>query len=240
MNNNLVLDVNNLTKAFYLHERKKLVASADATSLKVFKGELTALVGPSGVGKSSLLKCIFRTYLSTSGQVYYHDDKSNCYDLASLDEGKILNLRRFEISFVTQFLHFMPRQSTLNIVAQPLIIRGEEASLATDKATTLLEAIGIPESLWDVSPATFSGGERQRVNIARSLVAPCRLLLLDEPTASLDANSRDKVLALLQQRKAEGTAMLAIFHDPEIVSRMADHVVEVKANNQTNLKSEVA
>jgi len=132
------------------------------------------------------------------------------------------------LGFVTQFLHCLPRKSAVEVVAEPLVTRGTRRDLAAERARELLALLNVPERLWGVPPATFSGGEKQRVNLARGLIARPRLLLLDEPTASLDPATTDRVVELLQSIKAEGVAMLAIFHHPQLVERLADRVVTLK------------
>lgn len=223
----LILDVKNYSKSFYLHEQNKVIPSSHDVSFQVYAGQLTALIGPTGAGKSSILKGIYRTYLPTTGHIFYHSAQDGCIDLAHSDEHQILALRRHEIGFVTQFLHCLPRQSTLEVVATPLLQLGVSHERAHEKAKQLLDAMNLPERLWHISPATFSGGERQRVNLARGLISQPRLLLLDEPTASLDPKTAAKVMGLIQDLKQHGTAMLAIFHDPNITQQLAEHIVEL-------------
>jgi alpha-D-ribose 1-methylphosphonate 5-triphosphate synthase subunit PhnL len=148
-------------------------------------------------------------------------------DLASASEARITLLRRREIGFVTQFLHCLPRLTTLDVVARPLLKQGVPRIKAHARAAEVLGLLGLPEQLWDVAPATFSGGERQRVNIARSFAQLPRLILLDEPTASLDAVSRDQVIGLIEATRQRGVAIVAIFHDTGIADRLADIRVEV-------------
>jgi alpha-D-ribose 1-methylphosphonate 5-triphosphate synthase subunit PhnL len=223
-----VLSVRDLGKAFYLHERAKVVPAATGVSFDVAAGELTALVGPSGAGKSSLLKAIYRTYLPSSGRVLYRSFDGALVDLASAPEASVAALRRREIGFVTQFLHCLPRLSTLEVVARPLLQQGVAREAALARAGEMLKALAIPGQLWDVAPATFSGGERQRVNIARSFAQAPRLLLLDEPTASLDAAARERVVGLIAAALAGGTAMVAVLHDMDLVARLATHRVDVR------------
>ncbi len=222
-----VLTVNDLSKQFRLHEQGASIPSCSGVSLEVRSGELTALVGPTGAGKSSVLKCIYRTYLASSGHIWYTTAAGERLDLASVGEHRMLQLRQQEIAFVTQFMHCLPRQGAIDVVAAPLVARGTARAVAHDRAGTLLTRLGVPERLWTVPPATFSGGEQQRVNLARGLVARPRLLLLDEPTASLDRQTTDRVVELLQTIKQEGVAMLAIFHHSELVARLAERVVEL-------------
>jgi alpha-D-ribose 1-methylphosphonate 5-triphosphate synthase subunit PhnL len=233
-----LLRVQGYSKQFSLYEQSSIIPSSHDVDLEVYPNSLTALVGPTGAGKSSVLKGIYRTYLPTTGRLIYTTAAGEEMDLAQADEHCILELRRTEIGFVTQFLHFLPRQPTDLVVAQPLIQRGRPVAEARALARDMLAAMNLPERLWGISPATFSGGEKQRVNLARGLVARPRLLLLDEPTASLDPATTDRVLRLIEKLKSEGVAMLAIFHQPELVERMADHVVEIQPpiNTQPSLE----
>lgn len=222
-----ILQVEGYGKHFQLHEQNKLIPSSHNVNLTVYPGELTALIGPTGSGKSSVLKGIYRTYLPSAGRALYRDALGHQLDLVRASEHQILELRRSEIGFVTQFLHCLPRQATLDVVAQPLLGLGVPREEARQSAAQLLSGMNLPERLWSVSPSTFSGGERQRVNLARGLVAKPRLLLLDEPTASLDPVTAEKVITLIDELKAQGTAMLAIFHHPELTQRLADQVIEL-------------
>lgn len=223
-----ILSVRDLGKGFYIHDRAKHVPAAEGISFDLKPGHLAALVGPSGAGKSSLLKAIYRTYVPSSGQVIYRTAASDMVDLAMAPETRITDLRRNEIGFVTQFLHCLPRLSTLDVVARPLLQQGVAREAAHEKAARMLAALAIPEQLWDATPATFSGGERQRVNIARSFTQGGRLMLLDEPTASLDPVARENVCAMIEAAKAQGTAMVAIFHDMALVDRLADLKITVE------------
>ena len=227
MNQKPILQVEGYSKYFELHEQGKIIPSSHDVNLTVYPGQLTALIGPTGSGKSTVLKGIYRTYLPTDGRLLFHTAANQTLDLAQADEHRILELRRQEIGFVTQFLHALPRQITEDVVAQPLVQRGMDKSDAREIACDMLAAMNLPERLWGISPATFSGGEKQRVNLARGLVSKPRLLLLDEPTASLDPKTTECVVQLIENLKNEGVAMLAIFHHPELVNRMADHVIEL-------------
>jgi alpha-D-ribose 1-methylphosphonate 5-triphosphate synthase subunit PhnL len=222
-----VLSVENLSKSFHLHEQNKTIPSSSHVNFKAYSGKLLALTGPTGVGKSSVLKCIYRTYRQTGGRIIYKTATEDLIDLTLATEHRILELRRYEIGFVTQFLHTLPRQKTLDVVAMPLYQQGVDRQQGREQASVLLQQLNIPERLWEVPPATFSGGEKQRVNLARGLIASPRLLLLDEPTASLDAHTTHRVIDLIQQMKARGTAILAIFHHADLVGRVADDVVEL-------------
>ncbi|MBD2772715.1 phosphonate C-P lyase system protein PhnL [Iningainema tapete] len=222
MSSNIILRTEGLSKSFLLQEQGKHIPSAQNVSLEVQAGKLTALTGASGTGKSSLLKCIYRTYLPTKGAIYYHTDEGEWIDLAKASERDILALRRTEISFVTQFLHCLPRQSTIDVVAKPLFDLGIERTEARERAKELLSQIHLPQRLWEISPSTFSGGEKQRVNLARAMILRPRLLLLDEPTASLDPTCVSRVIEMVSRLKKAGTGILAIFHDQELVKQLAD------------------
>jgi alpha-D-ribose 1-methylphosphonate 5-triphosphate synthase subunit PhnL len=222
-----ILRVERYCKHFHLCEQRKLIPSAANVNLAVYPGRLTALVGPTGAGKSSVLKGIYRTYLPSSGRLLFATAGGPVVDLAQASAHQVLELRRREIGFVTQFLHCLPRQPAERVVAQPLLARRVACSEALERARALLARLAVPERLWGVPPATFSGGEKQRVNLARGLIARPRLLLLDEPTASLDPATSERVVELLEELKRDGVAMLAIFHQPALTRRLADEVVEL-------------
>lgn len=225
--NKPILTIENYAKTFNLHERNKLIPSASHVNLTVHPGRLTALVGPTGAGKSSVLKGVYRTYLPSAGRILFHSKTGSVIDLACASEHRVLELRKQEIGFVTQFLHCLPRKSAIDVVAEPLFARGVDADDARAKAEKLLAQLAVPSRLWNVPPSTFSGGEKQRVNLARGLIAQPRLLLLDEPTASLDPATTERVVAHIQELKKTGIGMLAIFHHPDLVRRLADDVVEL-------------
>lgn len=222
-----ILKADKLDKHFYLHEQAREIPSTFQVDLELRPGQLLAITGPSGAGKSSLLKCIWRTYLPTGGNLWLREADCTVTDLATASEQHMLALRRTELGNVTQFLHCLPRKSALDVVAQPLVDAGVPVSQARERAAELLRRLNVPSHLWAVAPATFSGGEQQRINLARGLIRPVRLLLLDEPTASLDPVSRECAISLLRELKAAGTAMLAIFHDPALVTALADGEVRV-------------
>jgi alpha-D-ribose 1-methylphosphonate 5-triphosphate synthase subunit PhnL len=222
-----ILSIDGLSKQFQLHEQGKLIPSCANVTLEVHAGRLTALVGPTGAGKSSVLKCVYRTYLPTAGRILYRDSAGHVSDLAQASAHRMLELRQGEIGFVTQFLHCLPRKAALDVVAEPLLRRGEDAQAARERAGELLGMLNVSERLWNLPPATFSGGEKQRVNLARGMIGRPQLLLLDEPTASLDPATAERVVAVIERIKAEGVGVLAILHHPELVSRLADQVVEL-------------
>jgi alpha-D-ribose 1-methylphosphonate 5-triphosphate synthase subunit PhnL len=213
------LSVHELSKRFRIHE-----IGVDVTSsFNVMPGSIVVLVGASGSGKSSVLKCVYRTYLPSNGSVLYRAADDRTIDLASADELEILRLRTEEIRFVSQFLRVLPRQTSAKIVASQLerVSEGE----AQERARATMKRVGLPERLWDLPPNIFSGGERQLLNLAKALVVRPRLLLLDEPTASLDPNSTARVLEAIDELKGPDLAMLAVFHDRRIVEQVADQTV---------------
>jgi alpha-D-ribose 1-methylphosphonate 5-triphosphate synthase subunit PhnL len=222
-----LLSVKGLSKAFFLHEQGETIPSCADVHLESWAGKLTALVGPTGSGKSSVLKCIYRTYLPSAGQILFRGQDGQITDLARADEYQMLRLRKREIGFVTQFLSCLPRKPALDVVAEPLVASGESLAEARQKARELLARLAVPERLWRVAPATFSGGEKQRINLARGVISRPRLLLLDEPTASLDPGTSNLAAQLIEAIKAEGIAMIAVFHHPDLVRRLADEVVEL-------------
>ena len=223
------LKVSNLEKSFTLHNRGSIhVQGFSGINFSLQCGQLLALSGPSGVGKSSILKTIYRTYLADRGSILFHRSDNTEVDLANCPESRVLDLRRREIGSVTQFLKILPRISALDVVSHPLIEIGTEAKEAKEQAKNMLTRLGIREELFDLSPLTFSGGEQQRVNIARGIIAPKELILLDEPTASLDQKSSDVVLDLLGDLKKRAIAMIAIFHDQRKIDQIADISINIK------------
>ncbi|WP_456386898.1 phosphonate C-P lyase system protein PhnL [Desulfolithobacter sp.] len=223
-----LLQVNNLAKEFTLHNRDGMqINGFSGVSFSARPGELLALTGPSGAGKSSILKTIYRTYTPSSGTIWLHLDQSKIVDLACCSESEILGYRRRHIGFVTQFLKILPRIPALDVVAAPLIETGTGKKEARERAAAMLRSLHIREELFSISPLTFSGGEQQRINIARGVIAPKKLLLLDEPTASLDEQSASRVLQLLQEMKRRKICMIAIFHDRKRMVQVADNEYHV-------------
>lgn len=184
--------------------------------------------GPSGAGKSSILKTLYRTYTTTSGNINYYKDDGTVIDIAKVDESEILKLRKEEVGYVSQFLQILPRVSAVDVVSQQLILKGESQEISRQKAKEMLDYLSIREELFDLSPLTFSGGEQQRVNIAKGIIAPKSLLLLDEPTASLDKKNTIRVIEKLKQLKQKGVAMVGIFHDLEAMEMITDKIYELK------------
>ncbi|MDR2111405.1 MAG: phosphonate C-P lyase system protein PhnL [Spirochaetaceae bacterium] len=218
-----MLRVKDLSKTFMMHIRGGLkIQSFKKVSFETYAGSLLALTGPSGIGKSSLLKCIYRSYLPSSGQILYTTGKGDTVDLAAADDWEILRLRHTEIAYVSQFFHVMPRVSALEILMEPLFVRGVSRKEALETAKTMLARAGLGKNLWEMYPATFSGGEKQRLNILHAIVSKPRLLLLDEPTASLDRSYKERVIEMILALKAEGTAMVGVFHDRDALPALSD------------------
>jgi alpha-D-ribose 1-methylphosphonate 5-triphosphate synthase subunit PhnL len=186
------------------------------------------LGGASGVGKSSLLKMIYGNYAVDTGTIALMHQGAPV-DLATVAPRAVLALRRDTIGYVSQFLRTVPRVTALDVVAEPLVSRGTPREQAREKARALLARLNLPERLWSLPPATFSGGEQQRVNIARGFITNHPVLLLDEPTASLDAKNREVVVEMIAEKKRAGTALLGIFHDDDVRAAVADRIVDVTA-----------
>ena len=222
-----LLQVRNVAKTFTMHLRDGVVLPVvEGVSFDVHAGECVVLGGPSGAGKSSILKMVYGNYAVDSGEILL-SHSGEVVDLAGADPRTVLALRRDSIGYVSQFLRTVPRVSALDVVAEPLVVRGSEKGEARERAAVLLGRLNLPERLWSLPPATFSGGEQQRVNIARGFITGHKVLLLDEPTASLDAANRAVVVAMIAQKKAAGTALLGIFHDEEVRAEVADRIVDV-------------
>ncbi len=225
----MLLRVEALSKVFkrYIPSSVEISGCIDV-SFDVEEGEFLGILGPSGSGKSTILKCIYRTYLPTSGNILYNSKLYGIVNIAKAPEQVILRLRLSEISYVSQFLKVIPRVSTLNLVANALLSRRKVPEVeAIKKAKDILERLGVPSKLFDAFPSTFSGGEQQKVNIAMAVVWKPRLLLLDEPTASLDMHSANQVLDLLKELKQQGTTMIGVFHDIELMKLIADRTYKV-------------
>jgi alpha-D-ribose 1-methylphosphonate 5-triphosphate synthase subunit PhnL len=213
MSDSPLLSVSGLAKRFRLH----LQGGAEIEvfrnlSLTLDPGEVVAVTGPSGMGKSSLLKLVYATYRANAGSIAVRHD-CGIVDLTRAEPREIVEVRRHTIGYVTQFLRVIPRVPAIDVVAEPLLERGVDRSKAIARASYLLDRLSVPERLWSLSPLTFSGGEQQRINIARGFAAHYPVLLLDEPTASLDDDNRGRVLSLVQEARAAGVAILCIFHD---------------------------
>ena len=225
--NDPVIVLEDVAKAFTLHLRGgATLPVVQAAGFMVRPGECVVLGGPSGTGKSSLLKMIYGNYTVSAGRLLVRDG-ADLIDVATAGPRRLMALRRSVMAYVSQFLRVIPRVAALDVVAEPLVGDGCAPDEARRRAGELLARLNLPERLWGLPPATFSGGEQARVNIARGLATHRAILLLDEPTASLDAANRAVVADLIEARKRAGAAVLGIFHDEEMRDRLADRVVDV-------------
>jgi len=224
-----VLEVTDVSKSFTMHLRGGVVLPVVRdVRFSVSAGECVVLAGPSGIGKSSILKMIFGSYRCDAGAIRIHH-APHATDVTQAAPREIIVLRKRVIAYVSQFLRAVPRVAALDVAAEPLIASGTARDAARDRAANLLNYLNVPERLRELPPATFSGGEQQRVNIARGFVGEHPLLLLDEPTASLDAENRAAVVRLINERKRRGAAMLAIVHDLDVRDAIADRLIDVSA-----------
>ena len=220
-----MLRAEGLSKKFLLHVSLPVFAQVDFT---VKKGEAVILHGASGVGKSTLLRILYGNYRPSAGHVHVLHG-SQFVDIVTATPRRVLEVRRRTLSFVSQFLRVIPRVSTIDIVKDPMLARGIDPSEATRRAGDMLARLNLPERLWTLAPSTFSGGEQQRVNIARSFVDPTAIMLLDEPTASLDAANRDVVVHLIDEARNNGAAIIGIFHDEAVRDRIATRRLDLTA-----------
>lgn len=221
-----VLDVRGLAKRFVLHGiGGRVVDAFSGLDLTVGAGELVALAGRSGAGKSSVIKCVYRTYRPSAGSMWFTPAAGDPVDLAALSDQEVADLREREIGYVSQFLRAEPRRGVLDVVARAGVRRGMAADTARAAAADVLARLRLDRELWQTYPTLLSGGEQQRVNLASALLAPPRLLLLDEPVSALDPANRDAVLAMVESLVAGGTAVLTILHDHDAIRRLATRVV---------------
>ncbi len=223
------LEVRSVAKSFTMHLRGAMrLDVVNNVNFTLERGKCAVLGGPSGIGKSSILKMLYGNYSVDTGQILVsHQD--TVVDLAIADPRSVVDMRRETLGYVSQFLRTVPRVSALDVVAEPLTARGASQTEARGRAAELLALLNMPEELWSLPPATFSGGEQQRVNIARGFITDHAILLLDEPTASLDAANRKVVVELISAKKAQGVTLLGIFHDQEVRDAVADTLIDVSA-----------
>ncbi|POH57134.1 phosphonate C-P lyase system protein PhnL [Arthrobacter glacialis] len=226
---NAVLSVQNVGKTFTLHlQESQRLPVLHGLTFDVPRGACVVLGGESGAGKSTVMKMIYGSYGTDSGRILLRHQET-VMDLVTAQPRQVLAARRETLGYVSQFLRAVPRVPALDVVAEPLIERGISRETARERAGELLTRLSIPTRLWKLPPATFSGGEQQRVNIARGFIIERPLLLLDEPTASLDARNRGVVIELIRESLGRGTGMLAIFHDADVREAVADMTVDVQS-----------
>jgi alpha-D-ribose 1-methylphosphonate 5-triphosphate synthase subunit PhnL len=222
-----VLRVSGLNKSFVMHAQGGLALRVlEDVAMSVSPGECLALVGPSGTGKSTLLRSLYGNYRPQTGSIRIRHREA-WVELVNAEPRTTLDVRRHTLGFVSQFLRVIPRVATVDVVAEPMLRLGATPEEARRRAEFLLGLLGIPDRLWQLPPATFSGGEQQRVNIARSLIADYPVLLLDEPTASLDIANRDGVIDLIRARRDAGAAIVGIFHDVAVRDALATRLHNV-------------
>lgn len=223
----VMLEVADLAKHFTLHMQGGVAIPVfDRAALRVRGGECLILAGASGAGKSTLLRCLYGNYLAQQGHIRVRH-QGEMVDLVGAEPRVVLEVRKATLGYVSQFLRVIPRVSTLDLVMEPLLSRSVAVDEARARAEALLARLNIPRTLWQLAPATFSGGEQQRVNIARGFIATYPVMLLDEPTASLDAANRKTVISLIQDVLDCGTAVIGIFHDEEVRDAVGTHHYDV-------------
>ncbi|MDP9569564.1 UNVERIFIED_ORG: alpha-D-ribose 1-methylphosphonate 5-triphosphate synthase subunit PhnL [Agrobacterium larrymoorei] len=221
------LIVSEVFKSFTMHLRDGIeLPVVRNVNFSVQAGECVVLGGPSGIGKSSILKMLYGNYAIDSGQILIKHE-GQMVDIGSAAPRTVLEVRHRSLGYVSQFLRTVPRVAAVDVVAEPLLARKVPVEEARERAGELLSKLNLPRELWSLPPATFSGGEQQRVNIARGFITDHAILLLDEPTASLDAANRKVVVEMIRQKKAEGAALLGIFHDEEVREAVADRILDV-------------
>lgn len=217
-----ILEVNNFSKDFELHALNKTITACNNISFEVSKGEFLGIIGKSGAGKSTILKSIYKTYIPTTGEIIFNSEIYGNVDLAKIGDREMINLRKKEIGYVSQFLKTLPRITAIELVVHSLIESGFEKDCLYDMAKDILNQFEIKKNLWDAYPNNFSGGEKLRLNLAQAMVKKPRLLLLDEPTASLDNQSKIYVKEKMLELKSQGTTMIGIFHDIEFMETVID------------------
>ncbi|GAA0448096.1 ATP-binding cassette domain-containing protein [Lentibacillus halophilus] len=223
-----MLDVKDFGKRFTIHHLEKTMQAVEDINFSIEPGNFIGIIGKSGSGKSTVLKSIYRSYLPDTGILYYHSERFGYIDLATATERQVLYLRKYEIGYVSQFLNVMPRRTARELVQHALLEMGVSEGIARLEAEKALHHFELDRKLWDTFPNTFSGGEKLRLNIAMATVKKPRLLLLDEPTASLDEQSKEKVRDIIKKLKANGTTLVGIFHDIAFMDGLCDKVFNIK------------
>jgi alpha-D-ribose 1-methylphosphonate 5-triphosphate synthase subunit PhnL len=220
-----MLATHGLEKQFVLHLQGGLrIPVLEHVDMEVHAGECVALVGPSGAGKTTLLRSLYGNYRSDGGQILVRHAGA-LVDIASATPRAVVRVRADTLGYVSQFLRVVPRVPALDIVAEAARDVSPEAARA--RAAELLLRLNIPHRLHALPPATFSGGEQQRINLARGFIGRHPILLLDEPTASLDNANRDIVIDMIREAKQEGIAIVGIFHDTTVRDAVADWLYHV-------------
>lgn len=235
-----MLEIVEFGKRFTIHHLGKTMPAIQNINLSLEAGEFIGIVGKSGSGKSTILKSIYRTYLPDEGKIMYDSERFGEIDLAQISERQMLYLRKYEIGYVSQFLSVMPRTTCRQLVTNALLEMGESEAVAHEEAEKALAHFELDPKLWDSYPNTFSGGEKLRLNIAMATVKKPRLLLLDEPTASLDQQSKIKVREIIEKLKNQGTTLVGIFHDIEFMDGLCDKVYDMQKRQLMTTKEVVS
>jgi len=226
-----MLQMNKLSKQFLLHlQNSTALTVLQNFNLTLSPGECVRLSGPSGMGKSTILKLAYGNYRASAGEILVRDTDGQYIDMTQASARAVLHLRAHSMGYVSQFLRVIPRVAAIDIVAEPLLENGLDLvsrEQAREQAAHWLTRLRIPEALWQLPPATFSGGEQQRINLARSFIKPRPLLLLDEPTASLDPVNTQTVIEMIIQARAQGVAILGIFHDDTVAQQVVSRTVSM-------------
>ncbi|MCS3471894.1 alpha-D-ribose 1-methylphosphonate 5-triphosphate synthase subunit PhnL [Pseudomonas sp. JUb42] len=224
-----LIEVRDLSKTFTLHQQNGVVLNVlDRLNFVVRGAECLVLHGDSGAGKSTLLRTLYGNYLPAGGSIRVQHD-GDWLELVGAEPRDVLAVRRQTLGYVSQFLRVIPRVASLDVVMEPALARGWSKAEARERAESLLSRLNIPRRLWQLAPGTFSGGEQQRINIARGFMVPWPILLLDEPTASLDDNNRQVVLELMHEARQAGAALIGIFHDQNVRQAIADRHLDMTA-----------
>jgi alpha-D-ribose 1-methylphosphonate 5-triphosphate synthase subunit PhnL len=224
-----LIEVRDLSKTFTLHQQNGVVLNVlERLNFVVRGAECLVLHGDSGAGKSTLLRTLYGNYLPAGGSIRVQHD-GDWLELVGAEPRDVLAVRRQTLGYVSQFLRVIPRVASLDVVMEPALARGWSKAEARERAESLLSRLNIPRRLWQLAPGTFSGGEQQRINIARGFMVPWPILLLDEPTASLDDNNRQVVLQLMHEARQAGAALIGIFHDQNVRQAIADRHLDMTA-----------
>lgn len=235
-----MLEITDFGKRFTIHHLGKTMPATEHINFSLEAGEFIGIVGKSGSGKSTILKSIYRSYLPDTGKILYDSARFGLVDLATISEREMLYLRKYEIGYVSQFLNVMPRTTCRQLVINALLEMGETEEVALIEAEKALAHFEMNPNLWDSYPNTFSGGEKLRLNIAMATVKNPRLLLLDEPTASLDQQSKVRVREMIEKLKNKGTTLVGIFHDIEFMEGLCDKVFDMQTRELTLAKETVS
>lgn len=224
----VLMELKNVSKEFTLHSVQKKVRGCRNINFSVKAGSFVGITGKSGSGKTTILRCIYRTNLPQEGNIYYHSRLFGEVDLSEIEERKMCLIRKYELGYVSQFLQSLPRITAFELIYRSALETAESDAAARQSAEEILHHFELKEELWNLYPSTFSGGEKLRLNIARAMVKKPSLLLLDEPTASLDQHSKEKVKELIKELKSTGTTMIGIFHDLEFMETLCDQEFNIQ------------